>query len=270
MDFKKAILVLLVSLVTVFCYGQTTFQPKPVDINLKGVVYDFESVFEARLHTQGFAISYRKGRLRSYYRTTYQNFEFGYIKDRREVKQTKQILAPRGVDIPRSFAFGKANELFTFRYSLGEKRYLSEKTRRKGVAMGIIYEAGATLGILKPYSLEVLRLDQDNVTRTVETIQYSDETKDDFLDYDNIYGGSSFSKGWDAIVPTLGVHGKLAMHWSLGAFDQKVRAVEAGIMVDIFPRKIPLLVEREDIKNGIYFFKLYVGIQFGDRRRRGE
>jgi len=250
--------------------GQTTFQPKPVGINLKGVVYDFETTFEGRLHAQGFALSYRKGRLRSYYRTTYQNFEFGYIKDRRETRQTKQIVAVGGNEIPSSFKYGKANEFFTLRYSLGEKRYLSEKTRRKGVAMGIIYEGGASIGLLKPYSLEVLRLDQDNVTRIVETIDYNDDLQSDFLDFDNIYGGSNFWRGWTSVTPTVGLHGKVGMHWSLGAFEKKVKAVEAGLMFDVFPRKIPLLIEREDISNSFYYFKLYVGIQFGSRKRLGE
>ncbi|MEL6123417.1 MAG: hypothetical protein AAFQ02_08380 [Bacteroidota bacterium] len=261
---------LVLSISAILLIGQTTFQPKPVNINLKGVVYDFETTFEGRLHPQGFSLSFRKGRLKSYYRTTYQNFEFGFYKDGRESRETKQLFAPSGERIPLSFIYGKANQFFTLRYAVGEKRYLSEKTKRKGIAVGLIYEGGVTLGLLKPYSLRVLRLENDNVTRRVETITYDEDLIEDFLDYDDIYGGAGFWRDFDKISPTPGLHGKIGMHWSLGAFEKKVTAVEAGFMADIFPRTIPLLVERDDIRNDFYFFKFYVGVQFGSRRRLGE
>jgi hypothetical protein len=33
---------------------------------------------------------------------------------------------------------------------VGEKKYFSEKAKRRGVAVGVNYEIGATLGLLKP------------------------------------------------------------------------------------------------------------------------
>ena len=253
--------------------AQTTFQPKPIDYNLKGVVYDFETTWEGRILPQGWAVSYRKGRLRSYYRTTYQNFEFGYIKHRQERRHTKPPLG-RNIEgafgLPSSYIYGKANQFFNLRYSRGEKHYLSEKTRRKGIAVGWIYEGGASIGLLKPYYLKVVRTRSDVTDQFLETIAYSEELNQDFLDFDRIYGGTSFWKGWSGITPTIGLHGKLAMHWSMGAFEKKVKAVEAGVMLDVYPRSIPLIIERDDIKNSNYFLKLYLSIQIGKRKRIGE
>lgn len=252
--------------------AQTIFQPKPINYSLKGVVYDFETTWEARIFPQGWAVSYRKGRLKSYYRTTYQNFEFGYIKHRQERRHTKP---PQGrniegaVGLPKSYIFGKANQFFNLRYSRGEKHYLSEKTRRKGVAVGWIYEGGASIGLLKPYYLRVIRTRSDVTDQFLETLVYDKELDADFLDFDRIFGGTSFWKGWDGVTPTIGLHGKLAMHWSMGAFEKKVKAIEAGVMVDVYPRRIPLIVERDDIKNSNYFIKLYVGVQIGSRKRLG-
>jgi len=254
-------------------YGQTTFQPKPVEYNLKGVVYDFETVWEGRIHPQGFALSFRKGRLKSYYKTTYQNFELGYVKDARERRFTKNQVGRNiegALGLPRSFTYGKAHQFFALRYSRGVKTYLSEKTRRKGVAIGWIYEGGASVGIQKPYYLRVIRTGTDVTDQFIETLQYNAENEADFLDYDRIFGGSSFWKGWNSVTPTIGLHGKIAMHWAIGAFDKKVRAAEAGLMMDIYPNKIPLLIERDDIKNSNYFIKLYFGLQFGKRKRIGE
>ena len=250
--------------------SQTVFQPKPIEANFKGVVYDFETLFEGRIHTQGFTLGFKKGKLQSYYRTTYRNFEFGYIKDERERRRNRN-LALSGERISSPFVFGKANDFFTFRYSYGEKRYLSEKTRRRGLAVALIYEGGATLGLLKPYSLETIRRSADDPSQQeLVTITFSEEVEDDFLNEQIIYGGAGFFRGWGDITPAVGLHGKVGMQWALGAFDKKAKAVETGLMLDIFPRKIPLLIERDDINNSFYFAKLYISIQFGTRTRIGE
>lgn len=250
--------------------SQTVFQPKPVDYNLKGVLYDFESMYEVRAHTQGFAIGYKKGRVRSYYRTTYQNFEFGYVKDGRE-RRANRNLSISGERISSPFIYGKANQFFTFRYSYGEKKFLSEKTRRKGLAVGFIYEGGATIGLLKPYTLKLIRSESDDPTeRFLETVTYSDEVKDDFLNDRIVYGGTNFFNGITKVTPTVGLHGKVGMQWAFGAFERKARAVETGIMFDVFPQNIPLLIERDGINNSFYYFKIYLSFQFGDRKRLGE
>ena len=245
--------------------AQKVFQPKPVEYNLKGVVFSEETIFELRAHTQGFAIGFKKGKLKSYYRTTYYGLEFGYIKDGRERRRNKNI-SISGEALSSAFIYGKRNQLFNLRMSLGEKRYLSEKTRRRGLAVGVIYEGGASLALLKPYYVRVIRTESDRVTQSLEDIKYSEDLHDDFLNDEIIYGGTNFFKGFTELSPRVGLHGKLAMHWALGAFDKQVKAAEAGLMVDIYPGKIPLLVERNDITNSFYFAKLYISFQFGKRK----
>ena len=246
-------------------FGQKVFQPKPVEYNLKGVVFSEETVFEVRAHTQGFAIGFKKGKLKSYYRTTYFGLEFGYIKDGRERRRNKNLsISGEGLSSP--FIYGKRNQLFNFRFSMGEKRYLSEKTRRRGLAVGVIYEGGASLALLKPYYVRVIRTEADRVTQRLEDIKYSEDNHDDFLNDEIIYGGTNFFKGFTELSPRVGLHGKLGMHWALGAFDKQVKAAEAGLMVDIYPGNIPLLVERNEISNSFYFAKLYISFQFGKRK----
>jgi len=60
------------------------------------------------------------------------------------------------------------------------------------------------------------------------------------------------------------------MQWALGAFDKKAKAFETGVMLDVFPRKVPLMIEREGVGNSFYFAKLYISFQFGQRKRIGE
>ena len=245
--------------------GQIIFQPKPVEYNFKGVVYQTEKSIGARITTSGFAISYKSGRLKSYYNTSYYNFEFGITKDRRERRQNKNLSFP-GESLSTNFVYGKRNQMINLRLSAGGKKYLSEKTRRKGVAVGFIYEGGASIGLLKPIVLSVVQNNIETFEPELVEITYSDETAEQFLAYDDIYGGNGFFSGIGQTTIAVGAHGKLAGHFALGAFEEKVQAIEAGIMIDIFPGKVPILAEREDVNNNFIFLNLYLSLQFGRRK----
>ena len=246
-------------------FSQIIFQPKPVEYNFKGVIYQTEKVFGARLTTSGIVLSYKTGTLKSYYNTSYYNFELGYTKDPRERRQNKNFSFP-GEGLSPSFIYGKRNQLINLRLSAGGKRYLSEKTRRKGVAVGFIYEGGASIGLLKPIVLQVIQNNIETLEPELADITYSDETAEQFLAYDAIYGAKGFFQGLGGTSITVGAHGKLAGHFALGAFEEKVRALEAGLMVDIFPGKVPILAEREGVKNRFIFLNLYLSLQFGKRK----
>ena len=62
-----------------------------------------------------------------------------------------------------------------------------------------------------------------------------------------------------------GIQGKLGLFFSLGAFDKYVKAVETGIMFDIYSKKLPIMVETDEISNKPYFFNFYVNFLFGKR-----
>ncbi len=262
---SKHIIIVLLCVLGLSLQAQNVFQPKPIEYNLKGVVYATESLFEIRPHLQGFTLAYKKGKLDSYYKTSYMSYEIGYMKDAQEKRQ--QITGERIGDVSRNpFIYGKQSQLFNLRVAYGQKNYLSEKTRRKGVAVGWIYEIGGSLGLIKPYYVNVIRTSDDLVDRQVEAIRYSEENRDDFLDFDRIYGGTNFWKGFTEITPTVGLHTKVGLHLGLGAFEDKVKAVEVGVMMDVYPREIPLMVERNDISNSFFLAKLYASFQFGSRK----
>ena len=69
-----------------------------------------------------------------------------------------------------------------------------------------------------------------------------------------------------SIIP--GFHAKAGIHLDWGAFDEFVKAIEAGIMLDVFVKRVPILVENVDIvnaENRPFFLNLYLNIQLGKR-----
>lgn len=245
--------------------AQKTFQPKQIEYDWKGIIYRYESAIEFSLHTNGFLIGYNKGKIITYDKTQYYHFSLGYIKDPRERRQNKNVAFDG--QSSSTFTYGKLNSLYVARAGFGRKRYLSEKAKRKGIAVGYNYEVGPAIAMLKPNYLNILytiEVDGQQFNELREE-KYSGENADMFLNYDRIFGGAGFSKGWSDLTFTPGVQAKGSIIFSLGAYDKYVKMVEVGIMADLFIKKIPILAETEEVSNKPYFVNLYITLQLGSR-----
>ena len=232
----------------------------------RGIVYTSETAYNLRLHTNGYAFGVDIGKLRTYYSTRYLTFEFGEIRHPKETRMSNDYAGLQGT-VSRPFRFGKQNNLFVLRGGVGEKRYFTEKARRKGVSVGMSYSAGPTIGLLKPYYLE-LYLSPDE--QRPQSARYTEENASIFLDDFLIYGGSGVTKGIGETTIRPGGFIKAALHLDWGAFDKHVKAVEAGFMADIFLQRVPILVERPDLdllsENRSFFINFFVNIQLGVRK----
>lgn len=235
--------------------------------NTRGVLYDKELAMDFKLHTNGFALGVNIGQLKSFYLTRYVHISIGEIKHAKEFRQNDGQISL--TQVSRSFIFGKQNNFYNLRVGVGEKRYFSEKAARKGVAVGWSYEAGGTLGLLKPYYLQLLNsLEPGSLEFIIRSEKYSDETAERFLNIDRIQGASGFAAGLGELSVLPGLHGKLAMHFDWGAFDEFVKAMEAGVMVDVFFKKVPIMVESQlvgDTENQPIFINLFLNLQLGKR-----
>jgi len=163
----------------------------------------------------------------------------------------------------RSFIYGKQNSFFALRGGWGQKRYLSEKAARKGVAVGVTYEVGPSIGITKPYYLELIKaIDSPTVQE-----RFSEENREFFTDINRIQGAAPFVRGITEIGIVPGGQFKAGLHFDWGAFDEYVKALEVGIMGDFYFKRIPILVEDSfaGARNQPFFLNLYVSMQLGKR-----
>lgn len=244
--------------------AQRVISPKLVEIDWKGILYKKEWAIDFRIHENGGAIAYNSGKIKSYNKTNYYQVELGFTKDPREKNQS--TISSRGRS--GSFSFGKINSLINLRMGAGVKKYLSEKEKRKGIAVGYTYEIGPSIALLKPYYLDLIYRSDEGGSLSAFTVseRYSEENADRFLNINDIDTKSSFFKGFDEIALRAGIQGKIGAHLSWGAFDKYVKAFETGLMFDIYPSKIPILVETEEISNNRLFLRLYFNIHLGVRK----
>ncbi len=270
MKNKTYLLAIIFSLLGTTLGAQGTFQPKALDDTPVGVVYNKEFTVDFTAHTNGFALGMNFGKLQTYYKTKYYHFSIGEIKHAREKRSDFQSVTRPNVVAARAYIFGKQNNLYALRAGFGTKRYLSEKSPDRGVSVGINYEFGPTLGLLKPYYLEVY-VAENFQAQTTRSVRYSEETAALFSDPTRIFGASSRGLGFGEMKPTLGAHGKFSIHFDWGAFDEFVKAIDAGVMVDLFLQKTPILIDGANINNEVVenrnlFLNLFVNLQFGKRR----
>ncbi len=242
-------------------YGRNNYQEN------KGIIYQKELGFYANLQTRGFGLGATIGAIKTYYLTRFINIEIGSLKHIREYRQSFDFQAPTTNRISRAFIFGKQNAFYPLRVGFGEKRYLSEKAKQKGLAIGITYEAGPTLGLLKPYYLDLWPNEIPGAEPYIRSEKYSSANESTFLNVGRIYGASGFGKGLGELKIMPGAHAKLAIHFDWGAYDEMLKGMEAGVMADFFFKEVPIMVETTDnnLRNTPLFLNLYLHFILGKR-----
>lgn len=242
--------------------AQTTIQPRQMDYSYSGVLYSEESSFQVGLHSSGFYLGYRKGLIKKYYLTTFYHFDLANLKHPKEYHQSIRAQSVlHNIPSGNGFTYGKQNSFFALRGGLGARRYYSEKAKRKGVSVALTYEGGASLGILKPYYLDISTYENDRYF--IRAIRYSENSKSEFLDLNKIAGSSSVLKGLTQISVIPGLQGKAALNFAFGEAEQFIKSLEAGLGIDVYMRKIPIMIESP---NTAYFINFFLGIDFGKRK----
>lgn len=241
--------------------AQTNFQIKQANRG-KGLVYNTEKAVLIAGKTNGFALGYQWGELKTYYKTTFYRIDLGFLRHPKETR-----VNPNGITVPtaNSYYFGKQNSFWQLRLGWGEKRYLSEKEEsNRGVAVGFSYCLGPTLGLLKPYYLERGGFETSTIKIPSVLVKYDPNNPSEFTDKNSILGSAPFFTGLSETRMTPGGHANLGLHFDWGAFEDFVRSLEVGISTDIFAKKVPILVETS--QNRLYFINLYLHLQLGKRK----
>lgn len=231
----------------------------------RGIIYDNEMSFNVMLATpRNFVVGVRSGKLVAFDKMTYWSASFGTIRDSRERRENLDNLF--GSRISRAYVFGKENQLYALRVGFGQRKYLSEKARQRGVAVGYSYEFGPTLGLLKPYYLEFVTGELGS-TQIVDR-RFDEENPADFLNQDRIFGASVWTMGLDEISLRPGIHAKVAAHFAFGAFDEIAKSLEAGLMADFLLGNTNIMVQ-SDLTPGVtsspLFLSLFLNVQLGRR-----
>ena len=216
-----------------------------------------------RLRSNGWMVGAEYNQSRTYKRSLIYQLEIGEYK---HPKQKRQSNDPSGgvfgADGIKPFVYGKQNNLFVMHLSAGQKHLLVEKAKKNGVMLYLQYVGGLTLGLLKPYYVEVCPESGECYFENLQTVRYIEGTDNGFLDLSRIVGGAGFGKGWGELKFKPGLHAKFSFLFDWSKDDQFVKGLEIGTGVDGYFSKVPIMVQ----DNKAYFINLYVGITMGKKK----
>ncbi|MCY7349472.1 MAG: hypothetical protein LH606_02230 [Cytophagaceae bacterium] len=153
---------------------------------------------------------------------------------------------------------GKQRYLFALRGQWGREMTLFERSDDGGVQFNGILAAGPTLGLLKPYYVQVVNL---RGPRQVHEVPYSPELEQSSSVA--IVGGGSLFRGFNRIELVPGLNAKIAASIELDAFRHNTIGLEIGFLVEGYTKDIILIPETT---NRNVFTSGFLTLYFGQKK----
>jgi hypothetical protein len=176
--------------------------------------------------------------------------------DGANIKHPKEIRISNSYYSNRSFVFGKENLFLNLRAGWGKQHEMFRKVDRGGISIRRYFTVGPSIGLLKPIYYEVFKAGGGGINDYYITQEkFSTSTHQQ-----NIYGRASFFKGIDETKITPGIYGRFGLSFEYSKSDITIHAIETGISLDLFPRKMEIMATEH---NSFYFLTLFVAYRFG-------
>lgn len=261
---KLSLIVLIITTLTVSSFAQSRDEKKEkkelkrqrinelVRQAEEGVlVFEKQNIFGVQLRTNGYGAFYELGRMKTNRKTNIYRIDIAEIKDHKEEKLFG------GSFFSNPFVYGKINFFYPITLGFGQQYILGQKGNKNGVAVSAVYNAGISIGLLRPYYIDI-----ENASGQEETIRYTVEDSVAFLN-SKVFGASGLGKGWSEIKIKPGAFVKAAMRFDYGRFNESVNGLEIGMSLEAYASKIPIMLFQDDKR---LFFQAYVAILFGKRK----
>ncbi len=228
------------------------------------LIYRKATSYGVQLHGNGFGISADYINTTNYYKRKFLRFDIMNIKHPKQYKNRTGFGANFLSD-QKPYVFGKINSFYTINAARGQMNLIADKGRKNGVELSWLYSYGVSLGIVKPYYLAYCN-EFSNCNNPLP-IKYEDKTADLFLDPpDRLISRGPARLGWTEIKLYPGLQGKIGFNIDFAVFDDLVQAVEFGIMVNAYYKRVPIMLPIMPSNNNHFIYpNLYIKASMGKR-----
>ncbi|THU30449.1 hypothetical protein FAM09_30290 [Niastella caeni] len=213
------------------------------------IIFSKQSIFGLKLNTDGYGLSYEIGRFKSARVANIFQLEINEKKHKKE-KRTSLL---NGFNF-NSVIFGKLNNFYQVKLGVGQQRIIGGKGNKNGVAVMAVYTGGLSIGLEKPYYVDVIDNAQQRYRKT-----YPDITDSGYIEQ----GASGFTVGWNKVQPKYGLHAKGALRFDYGRFNETISAIEVGLNAEYYLTKVAQMAYNPE-KN--FFFNAYISLLLGRRK----
>ncbi len=251
-EMKKSLLFICLLVIGQELFSQKELYDTPV------VLYRTQKFGEFGLHTSGLQLSYNFGKYKDATHIRTYGIEFLNMKHEKERKGYNETFGSQFKD-SKGYYFGKVNSFLILRPSIGKKKIFTKKLRKKGVAFGQSWQAGPSLGFLKPIYLEIIDLEANYFP-----VERYDPNKHSIYD---IFGRASVLKGLNELKFEPGIFYKYALNFEYSSSKDYLEGIETGFAVDLYLNKIYIMAEEINglpaAKNKRLFINLFLNLYFG-------
>lgn len=241
---KLLIMLILISycVIPVFTQGEIDEQQK--------IFFRNERSFAILLNSDGYGLSYREAKRVNFLNKRYFEIEAGTLKHPREYRESNPYY-----QTPGTFVYGKLNTVIYLRGSYGHQHELFKKADLGGVAIRYFYSAGPVFALYKPIYYKIL----------YPISNYEFKIVEEKLDVNvhppyDVYSRASFTKGLSETKILPGLFGKMGFNFEYSKQEKIIHAVEVGINLSAFPKKIPIMATTD---NKAIYFSLFISYRFG-------
>ncbi|MBI5218986.1 MAG: hypothetical protein HY958_08660 [Bacteroidia bacterium] len=206
-----------------------------------------ENTFGMMFNSNGFGVNYRYGKRKDAFNKKIFEADLSIIKHLKEIKVTS---TNPFIDSQKRFVFGKLNETVSLRAGYGKQKEVFSKFDKNSISIKYFYLFGGSLVFLKPIYYEMV--DWDTINNSTNTyIYYTGYHKfsNSLHMNQDIIGKAPFKTGLNEIAVIPGIYAKAGLSFEYSNTDTLIRAIETGVCIDIFPKKLPIMADDPDKSN---------------------
>ena len=201
------------------------------------------------VHGDGWGVTFQYGKYVTAKNRNMVGIDIVSMKHPKEIKSFN----PNYQDA-RGYFYGKMNSMIILRPTIGRKHRIAEKIRKSAVEVNYVWGIGPSLGLLKPVYLQIGK--PDYPYQTIVTEKYDPNVHFAF-------------KGVGEMKVYPGAFGRFAFNFEYAGNNTGIRALEAGVSMDAYGKKVPIMADLEDKGiNKQFFLEFYIAMHFGAKKIR--
>jgi len=198
------------------------------------------------LTSEGYGIGLEIGKFRNPRLTFLYYFE---LSEKIHPKENKQGASFNQWQV-NSVKPGKLNNFYQVKIGVGQQRVIGGKDNKNGVTVSAVYGGGLSIGLLKPYLVDV----QQGFRTTYDSIVIHNYIP---------LGASGVTTGWDQLKIRPGVSVKAGLRFDYGRYNDMVSAIEAGVTADYYFQGVEQMLFNKEKQ---FYFAGYINLVLGRRK----
>lgn len=207
------------------------------------------------VHGDGWGLNFYYAKHRNAIDRTLYGLEVVGMKHPKEVKSFNPYY-----EDARGYFYGKSNSLMILRPTYGRKWQITDKIRRTGAEVNLLWGIGPSIGLLKPVYLQIGK--PDRIPYENIAVERYDPA---IHDVQNIYGRATWFNGVGEIKPYIGGFARAALSFEYSGETTGLKGLEVGATMDVYQKTVPIMAELEGVRNKQLYFEFYLALQFGKK-----